>query len=269
MQSGCRSGDGTFVGREDGLEILPVFRGDFLLDPRQDRRFTQGEEGLLELIIGTVEEETQGTAAGGRVVDDFGYQTLVLAEIKLVADADLAGGIDDDVPQALLLVELAQQEDLDVCAGLFLVAVQAGRKDLRVVEDEGVILAEILDDVLEEFVLDFSGGLVQDHKPAFVAPSRGIGRDLVLGQVEVELGKFHNVLVGCRIEGQLNIIRLPMEFVSSQPQKRRENYTFASRKTSAMEGYVFFRKGGRLDLATQAAFEISSSVWGVRSTGSV
>lgn len=46
-------------------------------------------------------------------------------------------------------------------------------------------------------------------------------------------------------------------------------YPRDSRNTSTMEGKVFFRKGGRLDLATQAALLMSSSRWGVRLVGSV
>ena len=51
--------------------------------------------------------------------------------------------------------------------------------------------------------------------------------------------------------------------------KHRTLQTCASRKTSAIEGKVLVRYAGREDLATQAAFEISSSRCGVRSRGFV
>ena len=72
----------------------------------------------------------------GGVVDHFGYQQVVVAEVELVADADLAGRIDQYVPQAQLAVEFAQQEDFDFGARFLLVAVQTGGENLRVVEDE-------------------------------------------------------------------------------------------------------------------------------------
>ena len=41
--------------------------------------------------------------------------------------------------------------------------------------------------------------------------------------------------------------------------KYLKNHILASLNTSMMEGYVFRRKGGRLDFATQAALVMSSS----------
>ena len=38
-----------------------------------------------------------------------------------------------------------------------------------------------------------------------------------------------------------------------------ENYIFASLNTSTIDGYVFCKNGGKLDFATHAALEMSSS----------
>ena len=52
-------GNGTFLGCEDCLEVLLVFFGDFLLHPFRDRRLSKTEEGLLEVLVRSVIEESQ------------------------------------------------------------------------------------------------------------------------------------------------------------------------------------------------------------------
>ena len=188
VQAGRGGADGTLVGGKDGLVVLHVFRCGLFLHPFRNVGLTQAEEGLLEVLIGTVEEETQGAAAGSGVVDDLGHQALILAEVEFVADADLAGGVYDDIPQALLAVELAQEQDHDIGPGLFLLAVQAGGKHLGVVQDKDVSFAEIVDDIFKEAVFDFTGILVQDHQTGLVSPAGRLLGDAVCGEVKVELG---------------------------------------------------------------------------------
>ena len=194
MEAGRRGGHGSLVLGEDGLELLGVLGRRGLLDPLRHRGLAQREERGLELLVRSVIEEAQRAAAGGRVVDHLGHHALVLSEIQFVADPDLAGGIHDHVPEALLLVEFAQQEHHDVGARLLLLAGKLGREDLGVVEDEPVTLAEIVDDVLELPVVDLAGVLVEDHQFAFVAPldvsvddGHQLRGDLLLREFEVEL----------------------------------------------------------------------------------
>ena len=78
--------------------------------------------------------------------------------------------------QAQFAVQLAQQEDLDLGAGLLLVAVQTGREDLGVVEDEEVLFVEILDDILEDAVFDGAFGAVDDHQARVVPVFRRMFR---------------------------------------------------------------------------------------------
>ena len=191
MEAGGGRRDRPFRTGEDGLVILVVFSGDLRLHPLRDRDLAQGEEGGLEIFVRAVVEEAQRAAAGGGVVDDFRHQALVLAEIKLVADADLPRRIHDHVPQVLLAVQFPQQEHHDVRPGLLFLAVQAGREDFRVIEDEGVAFAEIIDDILEDAMLDGARLLVDDHQAAFVAPAGRFLRHLALGQDELELRQFH------------------------------------------------------------------------------
>ena len=187
MEAGGWSGYRTLVLCENGLVVLCILRLRSLLYPGRDRGLSEGEEGLFELLVRSVEEETEGPAAGSGVVDDLGHETLVLAEVELVAYAYLPGRVHDHVPEALLPVQFPEEVDLDGCAGLFLVAVESCGEYLGVIQDEGVALSEVFDDVLEEFVLDFAAVLVEDHQLALVPPSRWVLCYLVRIKGELEL----------------------------------------------------------------------------------
>ena len=150
---------------------------------------------FLEVFVRTVIKESQSSSPGGGVVDDFRHKALVVTEIEFVADSYFSGRIDDHIPQMLFPVELAQEEDHDVCSGLFLLSVQPGRDDLGVIEHEGVALPEIFYDVLENFVLNLSRVLVDDHQATFVAPSGRFGCKSFLWEKKLELRKFHIVSV--------------------------------------------------------------------------
>ena len=169
VHPGRRGGHGPLVAGEDGLVTLRVLGLHLLAHPFGQGRLAQAEERLLELLVGAVEEEAQRAAARGGVVDHLGHQQVVVAEVEFVADADLARRVHQHVPQPQLAVQLAQQEDLDLGAGLLLVAVQTRGKDLRVVEDEEVLFVEIVDDVLENAVFDGPFGPIDDHQARFVA----------------------------------------------------------------------------------------------------
>ena len=135
-----------------------------------------------------VEEEADGAAAGGGVVDHFGYEGVVGAEVELVADADLAGGVDNDVPEAHVLVEFAEEEHLDACTGFFLLAVEEGGEDLGVVGDDDIVLFDIVDEVFENAVFHLTGVTVEDEQACLVAVARGFFSYEFFWQVESELG---------------------------------------------------------------------------------
>ena len=176
---------------ENRLEILCVFGGYLFLYELQDRGFAEAEEGFLELLVRPVIEEAEGTSAGSGIVDYLSYKAFVFAEIKFVAYTDFAGRVHDNVPEPLLLCKFAEEEHLDIGAGFLLFAVEPCREYLGVVEDEGVALSKVIDNVLELLMLDFAGILVYYHKAAFVAPSGGFCGYLFGSQVEIELGQFH------------------------------------------------------------------------------
>ena len=124
---------------EDGLIALLVDLLDLLAHPTRQRRFAQLIESLLELVVVAIEQETQRATARGGIVDHLSHQQIVITEIEFVADTDLTRGIDQHVPQTLLAVQFAQQKDLDLGAGLLLIAIEAGGKDFGIVENEDVV----------------------------------------------------------------------------------------------------------------------------------
>lgn len=187
VKTGCGGGYGALMLCKDSLEVLFVLRGGLLFDKPQDRGFSKAVECLFELLVRAVEQEPEGAAAGGGVVDNLRYKALVLSEVKLVADTDLAGGVYDNIPQPLLAGELAEQEDLNVGSGFFLLAIKACGEYFGVVENEGVSLSEVVYDVLENFMLYFSCVLMKYHKAAFVAPSCRLGGNPFCREIEVEL----------------------------------------------------------------------------------
>ena len=125
-----------------------------------------------------------------------GQFALCAESLFRAGDADdLARRIDQHVPQAQFAVQLAQQEDLDLGAGLLLVAVQTGREDLGVVEDEEVLFVEILDDILEDAVFDGAFGAVDDHQARVVPVFRRMFRQHFGGEfVPVSVSYTHLTL---------------------------------------------------------------------------
>ena len=60
----------------------------------------------------------------------------------------------------------------DISTGLLFVSIKSCWEYLCVVEDECVTLSEVFNNILEEFVLDFTSVLMKNHKFALVSPSR-------------------------------------------------------------------------------------------------
>ena len=187
MQPGSRCGHRTFVPGENGLEVLHIGLVRSFLDPLRHRSLSECEQSLLELLVRSVIEEPEGASAGGGVVNHLGHHTVVLSEVELVADSDFAGRVHHHIPKPLLLVELAKQEYDDVSLGFLLFAVEFGRENFGVVEDEVVALSEIIYNVLELPVFDLSSIFVQHHKLALISPAGRLGCYPVFREIEVKL----------------------------------------------------------------------------------
>ena len=70
----------------------------------------------------------------------------------------------------------------------------ACRENLRVVEDEEVLLLEVVENILEDAVLDGTLRAVDDHQPRLVAVLRRIFGQHVGAEVVAVLRKFHDML---------------------------------------------------------------------------
>ena len=187
METGRGGRDGAFVAGKDALKVLEIARLRLAADEAGHGSLAQGIQIFLKLFVVAVVEEAQRAAAARRVVDHLGHDRVVFAKVELVANAYLAGGVDEHVPQAQLAVELAEQKHLDARARLFLVAIEAGGKHLGVIEYKNVMLVEIIEHLLEHLVFDVSRLPVEHHHAALVAVGRGIFRNLLLGELELEL----------------------------------------------------------------------------------
>ena len=184
----CGRRHGTFIGGKDCLEVDIVLRHSIFPHPFRERNVSQTEQSLLEILIAAVVEESQCPSPGRGVVNYLGNEAVV-TEIKLVADADFPGRLDDDIPESLLLVKFPEEEHLDVCTCLLLLAQKSGREYLGVIEDECVTLSEVVNYVLENLVLYFSRILVKYHHPALVTPLSGrfVGNVLLEGDWKLKL----------------------------------------------------------------------------------
>ena len=183
VHAGRRGSHGALLLGEDGLVTLGVLGFDLLAYPLRQRRFAQREERMLELLVGAVEQEAQRAPARGRIVDHLGHQQVVIAEVEFVADADLAGRVDQHVPEPQFAVQFAQQENLDLGTRLLLVAVEACWEDFGVVEYEEVFFVEVFDDVFENTVFDSAFGAVDDHQARIVPVFRRVFRQHFGGEI--------------------------------------------------------------------------------------
>jgi len=189
VESGRGSGDCAFVAGEDALETFQVFGlGRALDDFVREWRFAQAVERLLELVVIAVIKEAQCASAAGGVVDHLGHDRIVLAEIEFVADADLASGVHEHIPEALFAIQFAQQKDFDARSRFFLTAIETGGKNLRVVEHKHVLIVEVFEEIFEFAVFDFARFAVQHEHAALVTVFGGIFCDEFFGEFELKLG---------------------------------------------------------------------------------
>ena len=129
-------------------------------DIARKRSLTQCKERTLEDIVVTILiiEETEGTATAGGIIDYLGYHLVDIIKEELVADTDLACRLYQHIPKAHLGIQLTEQEHLDLGIGLLLGTIKARWEYLGIIEDEGITLFEVIDDILElqEYWIAFS-----------------------------------------------------------------------------------------------------------------
>ena len=117
--------------------------------------FAKRIELLAELIVIAIVEEAQGTATACGVVDNLGHDGVVFSKVELVANTDFTSRVYEDIPKAKVAVEFTQKKHFDACTSLLLVAVEASREDLSVVEYEDIFFIEILQEIFELTVFNF------------------------------------------------------------------------------------------------------------------
>ncbi len=135
----------------------------------------------------TVIKKTQSAAARSRVVYHLSHHRVVITEIKLVAYAYLAGRLYKHIPQLVFSIKLTQQRHLDFSTGLLLVAIQTGRKHLRIIKHEYVPVNKIIDYILEHTVFDLTRSTVHHHHASLVAMFRSMLCDQFLRKLEPKL----------------------------------------------------------------------------------
>ena len=112
------------------------------------------------------------------------YQQVVVAEVKLVADADFSCRVNQHVPQAQLAVEFAQQEDFDLGARFLLVAVRdrAGKTFVSLKMNRSFSSKYSMIS-LKMRVFDGALGTIDHHQAGFVPVFGRVFRQQVGGEV--------------------------------------------------------------------------------------
>src|SRR5437868_6251838 len=160
----CRWGsDSTLMLCIDSLVPFFIFFVWFAFDIFRQWSFTELFQLSSEIFLTSFPQKPDCAATAGCIVNDLCYQVFLFAEIQFVSDADLSGGINNHVPKPVGFIEFSQEKYFDLGAGLFLTAVHAGGKNLRVVYNENIFVVEIVEYVPEMFVFDLAGMAVDYH----------------------------------------------------------------------------------------------------------
>ena len=90
-----------------------------------------------------------------------------------------------------LWVQLSKQKDFDIGVILLFDAVQYGTEHLCIVENDGVALREVRNDILKGLVLNLPRFSVPYHQTRLVSELRGVLCYQFLWKIKAELRKFH------------------------------------------------------------------------------
>ncbi len=162
-----------------------------------------------EEIVLALEVEADVALAEFGAGEDLGLQFVVLAEEDAFADADLAAGANQAFPIVGIGGELAGEQNLDAAvekitgcgiarterlsADACAAAIEPGRKDASIVEDDEIAGVQQLGEVAEEAIGIFAAGTLQMEHAGTVAGGKGFLGDEFGGKVEVEIGNPHSV----------------------------------------------------------------------------
>ena len=156
----------TFVLGIYRLVAFFIFFFRLALDVFRQWCFAQYIQHVPELLLRTIKKETDGTATRCSIIYYFCYQLVIITKVQLVANAYLTRRIYDHIPQVVGLIQFAQQEHFYFGPGLFLTAIQAGRKNLGIVHHHYIFIVEIAQNIFEHFVLYFAAIAMHHHQTA-------------------------------------------------------------------------------------------------------
>ena len=170
VESCDRHGDSTLMTCKDVLETLVVFLLSRTVhtDIIWNRCLAKTIEGLFEHIVGTIIEETECTSTRRGVVNHLCHQRLIRTEVELVAYTNLAGRVNQHIPQTELFIEFTKEKHLNARTRLLLVAVKTCREHSSVVEDKGITLLEIIGDLLEDAMFYLASLFVYNHELSLI-----------------------------------------------------------------------------------------------------
>lgn len=166
MEPGGGGGHGADFFGQNGLIsfFIQAFRRPF--DVFGQGGMPQDFQLGLEVVVASIMEKPDGPSTAGGIVHHFSHQdfvSLFVVEVEFVPHADLTGRVDQNVPKPGFLIQFPQQEDFDLGAGFFFLALHSGREDLGIVENEGIPVFKDVEDIFKILVFDFTGIPVYDH----------------------------------------------------------------------------------------------------------
>ena len=165
----CRRGyNSTLLLGKNCLITLCILRLNLLAHPAWQRSLAEAIEGLLELLIRTIVEETQCTTARSGIVNNLCSQNIILAKVELIADTNLTRRIYQHIPQSKLTVELTKQENFNLGTGLLLISIEASRKYLCIVKDKAVFLLKIVENIFKDAMLNLARISMYDNKARLI-----------------------------------------------------------------------------------------------------
>jgi hypothetical protein len=163
-----------------------------------------------EEVVGALRSRLKADAARAEFPtgEDLGLQfdLILRAEEQAFANADLAAGTDEAFPIVGISGELAGQQNLNatveeipgcrilradrLSADAFAAAIEAGRKNASVIENQHIAGPQQVRKLEEEAISMAAGSLEVKHAGA-VAGGEGLLGNQVFGETEVEVGNQH------------------------------------------------------------------------------
>ena len=128
---------------------------------RRGRHLTDLIEKAVEIAVIV---EFDQTSAEFRLIQHFAV--TVLCEFDLYAGQRLTARVHEDFPCIIALRR--EEQHLHLAAGILLLAIEARRNDFRVIEDENIAFADLVQDITEMVMLPLPRLLINHHQAAGV-----------------------------------------------------------------------------------------------------